>query len=40
MELTYEQLFNYTYNLEINDEKMDKNKDYINKRKATAIKKI
>jgi len=40
MELTYEQLFNYTYNLEINDEKMYKNKDYINKRKATAIKKF
>ena len=39
MELTYEQLFAFTYNQEINDDKSDKGKDYINKRKATAIKK-
>ena len=39
MELTYEQLFAFTYNQEINDDKSDKRKDYINKRKATAIKK-
>ena len=39
MELNYEQLLNYTYNQEINDDISDGAKDYIHKRKATADKK-
>ena len=39
MDLTYEQLFDYTYNQAYNDDKRDKGKDYIHRRKATAMKK-
>ena len=39
MELTYEQLINYTYNQETNDDKSNQAKDYIHKRKATTDKK-
>ena len=39
MELTYEQLINYTYNQEVNNDKSNLTKDYIHKRKATTDKK-
>jgi len=39
MELTYEQLINYTYNQETNDDRSNQAKDYIHKRKATTDKK-